>query len=610
MTKKINMLFGSLMLLLGVILGTYFLQREKAAFLLEMDERARTTLDSLTAGAEYWVLTGNTANLSRLAAGVLRQKDVVYCEIRDVDGKTLFRGGESAAAPLAREYHADITAPKRRSVSQESLLLGGQPEREEIERIGTAAIRFTLTGLENRLHQERDLTALMVILVVLTAFLSSWLMIKRILGRPIAALISGTARIGAGELSCRVEVHPGDEMGQLAGAFNDMTAKLQSITVSRDELAGEVAERRKAEGKLLGLLSLHHATLESTADGILVVDTNNHIVAKNRKFLQLWRIPDEIAAAKEDEKLLAYVMQQLTDPAEFIAEVKRHYTHPEAGSADTLNFKDGRVFERFSLPQKIGDRIVGRVWNFRDITERRRLEEKVAARTEKLKLANEELEAFAYSASHDLRAPIRRIDGFSSLLEQECAAAVGGNAKDYLTRIRKGCRQMSEVVDDLLKLSRIMREEIKFEKVNLTALADEAGARLKEAEPGRTVKFKAARDLHVTGDAGLLREVINNLLENAWKFTRKTGSAEVEFGVTERNGAAVYFVKDNGKGFDMKFVGKLFHAFQRLHSPDEFPGTGVGLSTVRRIVERHGGEIWAEAAEDKGAAFYFTLDPE
>jgi len=235
------------------------------------------------------------------------------------------------------------------------------------------------------------------------------------------------------------------------------------------------------------------------------------------------------------------------------------------------------------------------------------LEEKVAARTADLKLANEELEAFTYSASHDLRAPLRRIDGFSSLLEQECAGMTGAGARDYLARIRKGCRQMAEVVDDLLKLSRIMRQGIQFEKVDLSALAREAAGRLLEAEPGRAVKFKAAENLYVTGDAGLLGEVIGNLLENAWKFTRKTENAAVKFGAAEQGGEMVYFVKDNGKGFDMKFYKKLFHPFQRLHSPDEFPGTGVGLSTVRRIVERHGGRIWAEAAEDKGAAFYFTI---
>lgn len=236
------------------------------------------------------------------------------------------------------------------------------------------------------------------------------------------------------------------------------------------------------------------------------------------------------------------------------------------------------------------------------------LEAKVEERTAELKLANEELEAFTYSASHDLRAPIRRIDGFSALLEQECDS-MPPVFRDYLARIRKGCSQMTGVVDNLLTLSRVLRQDVKRERVDLSALAREAAEHLAGDEPGRTVEFTLAEGLAAAGDEGLLREVVENLLANAWKFTSKTAVAEVEFGVLEQGGARVYFVKDNGRGFDMKYAPRLFRPFKRLHSPNEFPGTGVGLSTVRRIVERHGGRIWAESAEDQGATFYFTLQP-
>lgn len=236
------------------------------------------------------------------------------------------------------------------------------------------------------------------------------------------------------------------------------------------------------------------------------------------------------------------------------------------------------------------------------------LEAKVEERTAELKLANEELEAFTYSASHDLRAPIRRIDGFSSLLEQECDG-VTPVFRDCLARIRKGCRQMTGVVDNLLALSRVLRQDVKREQVDLTELAREAAERLAGDEPDRPVRFILAEGLTAAGDEGLLREVVENLLANAWKFTRKTENATVEFGLLAQGGGKVYFVRDNGRGFDMKFVSKLFRPFKRLHSPNEFPGSGVGLSTVRRIVEHHGGRIWAESAENQGACFYFTLQP-
>lgn len=235
------------------------------------------------------------------------------------------------------------------------------------------------------------------------------------------------------------------------------------------------------------------------------------------------------------------------------------------------------------------------------------MEAKVNDRTAELRAANGELEAFTYSASHDLRAPLRRIDGFSSLLEEDCAAQLPAEGKEHLGRIRAGCRQMAQVIDSLLRLSRVMRQELDMRQLDLSALAEEIFAGLRETEPLRKVQFTAAAGLTAVGDRVLLGEVLENLLSNAWKFTGKTAAPVIEFGAAEKAGEKIYFVKDNGKGFDMKYAGKLFRPFQRLHSPAEFPGTGIGLTTVQRIIERHGGRIWVEGEEDRGAAFYFTL---
>lgn len=235
------------------------------------------------------------------------------------------------------------------------------------------------------------------------------------------------------------------------------------------------------------------------------------------------------------------------------------------------------------------------------------LERKVLERTSQLKQANAELEAFSYSVSHDLRAPLRGIDGFSALLEQEFSGALDKTGQDYLRRIRRDCVRMSEIIDNLQKLSSITRQEMSWEKVDLAAIAAAIIARLRESEPGRAVEFYVPDRLEVHGDPGLLAEVMENLLNNAWKFTRKTAKARIEMGFAPGEGGAVYFVRDNGSGFDMAYVNKLFRPFQRLHAQDEFPGSGIGLSIVRRVIERHGGRVWAEAAENTGAAFYFTL---
>ncbi len=224
-----------------------------------------------------------------------------------------------------------------------------------------------------------------------------------------------------------------------------------------------------------------------------------------------------------------------------------------------------------------------------------------------LKVANRELEAFSYSVSHDLRAPLRAVDGFSQILIEDYGATLDATARSHLDRIRAGCQRMGHLIDDLLKLSRVIRQDMRPEEADLAAIASSVMDQLKAGEPGRTVVFAAPPRLVVRGDSGLLRAALDNLLGNAWKFTAKRPDARIELGVRSEGGEEVYFVADNGAGFDNAYAGKLFGAFQRLHSQEEFAGTGIGLATVQRIVSRHGGRIWAQGEVGKGAMISFTL---
>jgi light-regulated signal transduction histidine kinase (bacteriophytochrome) len=228
-------------------------------------------------------------------------------------------------------------------------------------------------------------------------------------------------------------------------------------------------------------------------------------------------------------------------------------------------------------------------------------------RNTELAAVNKELEAFSYSVSHDLRAPLRSIDGFSQALLEDCDGELNKQGKDHLHRVRTAAQRMGELIDDLLALSRVTRREMRHERVNLSALAGMVAAELKQEQPERRVKFAIADGLTVNGDEALLRLALENLLGNAWKFTSKQPKARIEFGVTQNNGKPAYYVRDDGIGFDMAYVGKLFTPFQRLHPADEFPGTGIGLATVQRIINRHGGRVWAEGAVKRGATFYFTF---
>jgi len=236
------------------------------------------------------------------------------------------------------------------------------------------------------------------------------------------------------------------------------------------------------------------------------------------------------------------------------------------------------------------------------------LEQRVLERTAELQAANRELETFSYSVSHDLRAPLRAIDGFSQAVIEDYADKLGDQGRDYLNRVRTATQHMGHLIDDLIKLARVARAEMQREAVDLSALAGSVLASLQASEPARKVDWHIEPGLTASGDANLLRVVLDNLLGNAWKFTGKQASARIELGVLRQAGSEqAYFVRDNGVGFDMTYAGKLFGAFQRLHTMSEFPGTGIGLATVQRIIHRHGGRVWAEGVAGKGATFYFSL---
>ena len=255
----------------------------------------------------------------------------------------------------------------------------------------------------------------------------------------------------------------------------------------------------------------------------------------------------------------------------------------------------------------IAGRVIGAVEVAADVTRLKDLTEEAQRRAAELDVANKELQGFAYSMAHDLRAPARHVNAFSQLVLNEYYNRLDERGKGYLQFLGKASQKLGQLIDDLLKLTRVTRAEMKRQPVNLSEIAQSVAAELRRKEPDRTVEFTIAPGAVTSGDSQLLRTALENLMENAWKFTSTRTVTRIEFGVTQQNGTPVYYVKDNGVGFDMAYVGKLFGAFQRLHRAEDFPGTGIGLAIVQRIVERHGGRVWAEGAVDKGATFYFTL---
>ena len=467
--------------------------------------------------------------------------------------------------------------------------------------------------------------------------------------RPISKLKDATDRFAKGDMDSRVNVAGKDEVSDLARSFNNMAEEIKLLTESLEK---RIAERTwkltRANEKLLIEINWRKQTeeelrklscaVEQSPATVVITDIKGNIEYVNPKFTQVTGYTFEevkghnsriLKSGKQAPEVYKELWDTIMSGGEWHGELHNKK-------------KNGELYWEFASISPIRnteDVITHFIAVKEDITERKRMEEelqelnsflekRVAERTlelkdtnfqlqaeivkhkrteDKLAVTNKELEAFCYSVSHDLRAPLRGIDGFGKILETEYAKKLDEQGMSHLKRIRAASQRMGQLITDLLSLSRITRKEMKQEKVDLSTMVHKIASALQKRQPERQVEFAIAEGLFVRGDINLLKIAMDNLMDNAWKFTEKHSQTRIEFGISLHNGEHVYFVRDDGAGFDMTYVGKLFGAFQRLHSLSEFEGTGIGLATVQRIIHRHGGRIWAEGAVEQGATFYFTL---
>ena len=384
----------------------------------------------------------------------------------------------------------------------------------------------------------------------------------------------------------------------------------------------ELKYAAKMKQQLLSGMELHNnnkfllSIFDAVQEGISVLDNNLTIIRTN-----------------------AWIKSQFSNKMPIVGkrcyEVYQNLTSPCLSCPAKKTFKDGAVHQKRISIQKKGSQtgwfefvayplknsrgeIVGIIQSIKNITKRKiaedklislnkELEQRVIQRTAQLEAANKELESFSYSVSHDLRSPLARIGGYSELILGGYSDILNEEGKHYLDRIINSVTLMSQLIEDLLNLSRLTQSEMNFLPVNLSTIAKNITDTLIETDPKREVEIAIQNNLHTNGDQHLLRVALENLLGNAWKFTHKNNKTKIEFGSKDNQSTPVFFIRDNGAGFNMSRIKNMFSPFKRLHSDKEFPGTGIGLATVQRIIHRHGGTIWAEGKENSGATFYFTL---
>jgi PAS domain S-box-containing protein len=495
------------------------------------------------------------------------------------------------------------------------------------EVLATLAALVAVTALIGHLFGEADLYALRHYTPMAIpggiAFVA--LAVGLLVSRPVGGLMGVLAHDGAGGALARrllpwVLVTPVvigwlRYRGQSAGLF-DFEFGLSIMVVSSVVLLAFVVlwtarsltrtdlSRRQAEQALHRNEVLLSAVFDATTDAIFVKDLAGRYLTINDAGARVMGRPvAEVLGRSVEEIYPPEVAQAVRAHDQAVLETGETRTVEEelivGGARRTFLATKGLYRDADGTP-------IGIFGMSRDVTEIKQVDEVRRAR-DAAEAANRELEAFAYSVSHDLRAPLRSIDGFSQALLDDYPDRLDESGRHYLERVRANAQRMSQLIDDLLDLSRVSRSELHREQIDLSAAAREIVTELRRTHPDRDVEVVIAEGLRATGDGRLLGVALQNLLGNAWKFTAKKERARIELGRTDQNGKSAFYVKDDGAGFDPRYADKLFGAFQRLHSPKEFDGNGIGLATVQRIVLRHGGRVWAEGEVGRGATFYFTL---
>ena len=559
-----------------------------------------STQAELLGGVTASALDFNDAKVAGESLSVLRYRPkVVAGAVYDSHGSlfaSYVRKGSSPALPeLPRDDGVYIEGSRvlafKRVVDNGSIL-------------GTAYIAADYDPY-GRLFSYAGIVLLVALISLLVAgALSVWL--QSVVTRPILSVADLARRIvDRRDYSERARKSSSDEVGTLVDSFNEMLDQIQK----RDAALRENEARTRT-------------ILESALHSFITMDHEGKVLEFNPAAERAFGYSRDDAVGKDLASLI--VPQSLRDQHRrgLARYLETGDTHLLGRRIEMTAVKvDGTEFPVELGITRIGTQGAPVFTAFiADITERKRSEEeirelaaalevRVKERTNELELANKELESFCYSVSHDLRGPLRAIDGFSEALVEDMPSDLPEQASHYLARIRAATQRMGQLIDDLLDLSKVSRAELTTTTMDLSAVAAEIVEELRDQDPGREVDVQICEQMMVTGDARLLRVALENLIGNAWKFTSKVPSPCIEIGSMRDGDRAVYFVRDNGAGFDMQYADKLFGAFQRLHRIDEFPGTGIGLATVQRVVHRHGGRVWPDAEPGKGAVFYFSLAP-
>ena len=578
-----------------------FLTYELLTFRIELRDQVQTLAQVLARNSTAALVFQDERDALDVLSALREERHIVAGALYTVDGR-VFAHYPANAPESAAPQTPGVTGSR----FEHGHLVVFSPVMEGPRRVGTIYLKMSMAAL----HQRVRVYLLTLSVILLTSLALAWFLsmkLQRGVSRPILALAQVARAVSERrDYSVRAPKTSDDELGTLTDAFNQMLERIQS---------GEEARRLLA------------AIVESSDDAIVGKDLQQHILSWNPGAEKMFGYTAEEVIGRTVEFLIPEAYRQQEQEA-FMMVARGKPAHMETVRVR----KDGRLVQISLSVSPIRDnqgKIIGGSFISRDITRQKEaeaellrlkedLEKRVRERTSELEAANKEMEAFSYSVAHDLRAPLRHIDAYAQVLKGDFAQALNPEMEKYLDRISNSSRNLGRLVDDLLNLAKVGRQDVVRQRTNLRMVVDEVIEELKEDIRERQIEWRIGDLPHVQADSGLVKQVLANLLSNAVKYSRTRTPAIIEIGVQPQSrareqsaseaGETVFFVRDNGVGFNMKYSHKLFGVFQRLHRPEDFEGTGIGLATTARIVQKHGGRIWAEAEPDKGATFYFTLE--
>jgi PAS domain S-box-containing protein len=567
-----------------------FLTYEIVGFHSELRDQVRTLAHVLARNSTAALVFQDEKDAADVLAALQEEPHVMAAALYTADGQLFARYPANAPNTIIPK------APEQPgSRFSDGHLMVFDPVVEGQRRVGTIYIRMSLAALHERIRMY-----LFTLCVILLASLGlAWFLSMKLqqgVSRPILALTQVARAISERrDYSVRAQKQSDDELGLLTDAFNEMLGRIQS---------GEEARRLLA------------AIVESSDDAIVGKDLEQHILSWNPGAEKMFGYTAEEVLGRTVEFLIPDEYRQQEQEA-FQMVARGEATHMEAARLR----KDGSQFQISLSVSPIRDgqgKIIGGSFISRDITRQKAaeaellrlkddLEHRVRERTAELEAANTEMEAFSYSVAHDLRAPLRHIDAYAQVLKGDFEQSLSPEMARYLDRISNSSRNLGRLVDDLLNLARIGRQDVVRQTTPLKRIVDEVIDELKEDIGTRQIEWRIHDLPEAEVDPGLVKQIYANLIGNSVKYSRPREKAIIEIGSTVEHREKIFYVRDNGVGFSMKYAHKLFGVFQRLHRAEDFEGTGIGLATAARIAQKHGGRMWAEAEVDKGATFFFTL---